>query len=237
MPKHELRSFQWQLGKRNPVFRVRQRGILIFLDQISDLRYLLHASFLAYINTFTRNLKREFARLRTLNTLGPYLWQHKWRVLLALSCLISAKLTNVAVPIVFKDMIDKLTNTQLPLALPILMLVLYGALRFSNSLFTELREILFARVTQQAVRRIALEVFRHLHALSLRFHLERQTGGVSRDIERGSRSISSLISYTLYSILPTLVEISLVLGILFVKYDIGFRDYADFTVSIRGFYR
>ncbi len=177
---------------------------------------------------------------QTLNSLAPYLWQYKWRVLLAVSCLIAAKLANVTVPIVFKGMIDELTNTNLALTLPILLLTLYGALRFSNSLFTELREILFARVTQQAVRRIALEVFRHLHALSLRFHLERQTGGVSRDIERGSRSISSLISYTLYSILPTLVEISLVLGILIVKYDSGFvvitllslTAYVVFTVKV-----
>ncbi|HOI53457.1 MAG TPA: ABC transporter ATP-binding protein/permease, partial [Azonexus sp.] len=108
------------------------------------------------------------------------------------------------------------------LALPVMLLALYGSLRFSNSLFTELREILFARVTQRAIRKVALEVFLHLHALSLRFHLERQTGGISRDIERGTRSISSLISYSLYSILPTLVEISLVLGILFVRYDAGF---------------
>lgn len=177
---------------------------------------------------------------RTLNSLAPYLWQYKWRVLLAVSCLITAKLANVTVPIVFKSMIDGLTESTLPLALPVLLLVLYGLLRFSNSLFTELREIIFARVTQQAVRRIALEVFRHLHALSLRFHLERQTGGVSRDIERGSRSISSLISYTLYSILPTLVEITLVLSILFVKYDSGFvlitlislSAYIVFTVKV-----
>ena len=159
---------------------------------------------------------------QTLKSLGPYLWQYKWRVVLALSCLIAAKLANVAVPMVFKGMIDGLSGDKLVLGLPIALLALYGALRFSNSLFTELREILFARVTQQAVRRIALEVFRHLHALSLRFHLERQTGGVSRDVERGSRAISSLISYTLYSILPTLVEIALVLGILFAKYDSGF---------------
>ena len=184
--------------------------------------------------------KPDARALETLNRLAPYLWQYKWRVLLALSCLIGAKLANVAVPIVFKSMIDALTNTQLTVSLPILLLCLYGLLRFSNSLFTELREIIFARVTQRAVRRIALEVFRHLHALSLRFHLERQTGGVSRDIERGSRSISSLISYTLYSILPTLVEISLVLGILFVKYDIGFvvitlvslSTYVLFTINV-----
>lgn len=158
----------------------------------------------------------------TLRMLFPYLWQYRGRMLLALSCLVGAKLANVAVPLVFKEMIDGLSPGEQLLALPVGLLLLYGALRFSTSLFTELREIFFARVTQQAVRRIALEVFRHLHALSLRFHLERQTGGVSRDIERGTRSISSLISYTLYSILPTLVEVSLVLGILFVEYDAVF---------------
>jgi len=110
---------------------------------------------------------------QTLSRLAPYLLQYKWRVILALSCLIAAKLTNVGVPIVFKSMIDRLTSSQLSITLPILLLTLYGALRFSTSLFTELREIIFARVTQRAVRRISLEVFRHLHALSLRFHLER----------------------------------------------------------------
>ncbi|MBU3698055.1 ABC transporter ATP-binding protein/permease [Dechloromonas sp.] len=159
---------------------------------------------------------------QTLRTLFPYLWQYRLRVSLALACLIGAKVANVSVPVVFKEMIDNLSSSQQVLAMPILLLALYGALRFSTALFTELRELLFARVTQRAVRKVALEVFQHLHALSLRFHLERQTGGVSRDIERGSRSISSLISYTLYSILPTLVEIGLVLGILFVQYDAGF---------------
>ena len=176
----------------------------------------------------------------TLNKLLPYLWQYKWRVFLALSCLFTAKLANVCVPLVFKEMIDSLSSTQQALVLPALLLLVYGALRFSTSLFTELREILFARVTQRAVRRIALEVFRHLHQLSLRFHLQRQTGGVSRDIERGSRSISSLISYTLYSILPTLVEITLVLIILFVRYDSAFvlitlaslTAYVVFTVKV-----
>ncbi|HQU81289.1 MAG TPA: ABC transporter ATP-binding protein/permease [Azonexus sp.] len=158
----------------------------------------------------------------TLRMLLPYLWNYRLRVLAALGCLFAAKVANVTVPIVFKNMIDGLSASEQALALPVLLLVLYGALRFSTALFTELREFLFARVTQRAVRQVALEVFRHLHALSLRFHLERQTGGVSRDIERGTRSISSLISYTLYSILPTLVEIGLVLGILFVKYDLGF---------------
>ena len=177
---------------------------------------------------------------QTLNRLAPYLWQHKWRVLLSLACLFAAKLANVAVPIIFKRIIDDLSEPALSVGLPILLLVLYGILKFSNSLFTELREIFFARVTQEAVRRISLQVFRHLHALSLRFHLERQTGGLSRDIERGSRSISSLITYTLYSILPTIVEISLVLGILFANYDRSFvlitllslATYVVFTVSV-----
>ncbi len=176
----------------------------------------------------------------TLQTLFPYIWRYKLRVALALTCLVTAKVTNVGVPLIFKEIIDGLTTQQQVLAMPALLLFLYGLLRFSTTLFTELREMLFARVTQQAVRQVALEVFGHLHALSLRFHLERQTGGVSRDIERGTRSISSLISYTLYSILPTLVEMSLVLGILFVRYDIGFViitlvslvAYIVFTVQI-----
>ncbi len=176
----------------------------------------------------------------TLKTLLPYIWRYRLRVAAALTCLIGAKVANVSVPLVFKQIIDNLSATQQVLVLPMLLLVLYGVLRFSTALFTELREMLFARVTQQAVRQVALEVFGHLHALSLRFHLERQTGGVSRDIERGTRSISSLISYTLYSILPTLVEIGLVLGILFVRYDIGFViitlvslvSYIVFTVKV-----
>ena len=155
----------------------------------------------------------------TLAQLTPYLWRYKWRVLAALACLVLAKVATVSVPLVFKAMIDDLSTPQFATVLPLLLLGLYGALRFASSLFTELREILFARVSQESVRRIALEVFRHLHALSLRFHLERQTGGVTRDIERGSRSIGSLINYALYSILPTLVELLLVLAILVARYD------------------
>lgn len=155
----------------------------------------------------------------TLLKLLPYLWVWRGRVVAALLCLIAAKLATVAVPLVFKEVIDGLDPRQALLALPLGLLLLYGLLRFASALFTELREILFARVTQQSIRRLALEVFRHLHALSLRFHLERQTGGISRDIERGTRSIGSLINYTLYSILPTLIEIGLVLGVLVTRYD------------------
>ncbi|MBX3686215.1 MAG: metal ABC transporter permease, partial [Rhodocyclaceae bacterium] len=134
----------------------------------------------------------------TLKTLVPYIWAYKVRVIFALSCLVAAKGANVTVPIIFKHLIDalSLTTKEAFIVVPAALLLAYGVLRFSTSLFTELREFVFARVTQQAVRRISLQVFRHLHALSLRFHLERQTGGLTRDIERGTRSIGSLISYT-----------------------------------------
>jgi ATP-binding cassette subfamily B protein len=162
----------------------------------------------------------------TLKTLFPYLWAYKWRMLLALIFLIGAKLANVGVPLVLKALIDHMTigpnNPRALMVLPVGILIAYGALRLCTTLFTELREFVFAKVTQSAVRTIALKVFRHLHALSLRFHLNRQTGGMTRDIERGTRGISSLVSYTLYSILPTLVEITLVIGYLVLHYDIWF---------------
>lgn len=159
---------------------------------------------------------------RVFLSLFPYLWRYRFRVVAALACLVLAKVANVGIPLAFKEIIDSFAGPAAGWGIPIALLLLYGALKFSASLFQELREILFARVTQQAVRQVSVEVFRHLHALSLRFHLERQTGGLSRDIERGSRSISSLISYTLYSILPTLVEITLVLAILFAQYAFSF---------------
>jgi len=180
----------------------------------------------------------------TLKTLVPYLWAYKWRVSLALMFLVGAKVANVTVPLVLKKLIDGLSikpgDPQALLVLPLGLLLAYGALRLSTTLFTELREFVFARVTQRAVRTIALKVFRHLHALSLRFHLTRQTGGMTRDIERGTRGISSLVSYTLFSILPTLVEIVLVLGYLITHYNGTFAAitgvalllYIGFTVSI-----
>ena len=162
----------------------------------------------------------------TLATLIPSLWEYRGRVLLALTFLLAAKLANVGVPLILKEIVDalsiNLTDPRAVVVLPAAMLIAYGLLRICTTLFTELREFVFAKVTQSAVRRIALQVFRHLHSLSLRFHLERQTGGMTRDIERGSRGVSSLVSYTLYSILPTLVEITLVLSILAVKYEIWF---------------
>jgi len=180
----------------------------------------------------------------TLKTLFPYLWEYKWRMLLALTFLVGAKLANVGVPLVLKQLVDHMTigpdNPRALLVLPVGILVTYGVLRLCTTAFTELREFVFAKVTQSAVRTIALKVFRHLHALSLRFHLNRQTGGMTRDIERGTRGISSLVSYTLYSILPTLVEITLVIGYLVLHYDIWFAGitfgalivYIAYTVAV-----
>ncbi|MEX3930641.1 ABC transporter ATP-binding protein/permease [Paraburkholderia phymatum] len=170
---------------------------------------------------------------QTIVSLLPYLATYKWRVVLALSCLIGAKVANLGVPVVMKRIVDNLASVQHLTALGRatnapgivllggvgLLVVAYAVVRLSTSLFTELREILFSKVTESAVRQLALKVFRHLHSLSLRFHLERQTGGMSRDIERGTRGITQLISYSLYSILPTLVEVGLVLGFFVVKYE------------------
>ncbi|MEN3112855.1 ABCB family ABC transporter ATP-binding protein/permease [Uliginosibacterium paludis] len=163
----------------------------------------------------------EFKPMDTLNQLAPYLWRWRGRIGAALLCLVAAKVANVWVPLVFKRIIDALTLTpqQALIVVPAALLLAYGLLRFSTSMFTELREILFARVSQGAIQSVALSVFRHVHALSLRFHLERQTGGLTRDIERGNRSIGTLINFAIYSILPTLVEIVLVLGILLHQYE------------------
>ncbi|MEQ1778471.1 MAG: ABC transporter ATP-binding protein/permease, partial [Nitrosomonas sp.] len=160
--------------------------------------------------------------LKTIATLLPYLWEFKGRVMLAVSLLVLAKLANVSVPLVLKEIVDALDQPRAMLVLPVFLLISYGALRFCSTLFGELRDAVFAKVTQRAIRRVANKVFIHLHTLSLRFHLERQTGGVSRDIERGSRGISFLLNFMLFNILPTLLEIGLVLSILMSKYDIWF---------------
>ncbi len=180
----------------------------------------------------------------TLQRLFPYLWDYKWRVLAALAFMVGAKLANVSVPLLLKDLVDTMNfkpgDVQAVLIVPVALLIGYGLLRLSTSLFTELRELVFAKATEGAARRISLEVFRHLHALSLRFHLERQTGGMTRDIERGTRGVHSLISYSLYSIIPTLIEVTLVLTLLAVKFDVWFAGitlialafYITFTVTV-----
>ncbi|KRH78100.1 putative multidrug export ATP-binding/permease protein [Ferrovum sp. JA12] len=159
---------------------------------------------------------------KAIKSLAPYLLAFKGRVFIALLCLIIAKVTNVAVPLALKSIIDGLDPKHQIIMFPIAWIVAYGLLRFSTTLFNELRDGVFAKVTQSAIRRIALTVFKHLHSLNLRFHLERQTGGMSRDIERGTRGIESLMRFTLFSIMPTLVEILLVASILAWKYDVWF---------------
>jgi ATP-binding cassette subfamily B protein len=174
---------------------------------------------------------------RTLKRLLPYLLTYKWRVAAALLFMVGAKLANVSVPLLLKDLVDAMSfkpNDPVQiLVVPVALLVGYGALRLMTSAFTELRELVFAKATQGAARTIALETFQHLHALSLRFHLARQTGGMTRDIERGVRGIESLISYSLYSIVPTLIEVALVLSILAVKFDAWF---AWITLAALSFY-
>src|SRR6476620_3258566 len=177
---------------------------------------------------------------RTMATLLPYLWEFKARVILALSFLVAAKLANVGVPLVMKQIVDALDAKTAVLMLPLALLITYGLLRLSTTLFAELRDIVFVRVTKRAIRRVALQVFRHLHSLSLRFHLERQTGGISRDIERGTRGISTLLTYMLFSIVPVILEFSLVAAILLTKFDWRFAAvtfvavalYIAFSVSI-----
>jgi len=180
----------------------------------------------------------------TLRRLFPYLWIYKWRVIAALAFMVAAKMANVGVPLLLKDLVDAMTikpgDPAALLVVPAALLLGYGALRLSTSVFTELRELVFAKATEGAARSISLEVFRHLHAMSLRFHLERQTGGMTRDIERGTRGVHSLISYSLYSIIPTLIEVALVLTLLAVKFDVWFAwitivalvVYIVFTVTV-----
>jgi ABC-type transport system involved in Fe-S cluster assembly fused permease/ATPase subunit len=177
---------------------------------------------------------------KAVATLLPYLWEYKGRVLLALACLVVAKLANVGVPLIMKEVVDGLDPSIAVVAVPVALLAIYGLLRFSTTLFQELRDVVFIRVTQRAIRRVALGVFRHLHSLSLRFHLDRQTGGMTRDIERGTRGISTLLSYLIFSIFPVILEFALVAAVLLAKFDWRFAAitfgavavYIGFTVMV-----
>jgi ATP-binding cassette subfamily B protein len=178
--------------------------------------------------------------LRSIGRLFPYLWEFRGRVLLSLALLLGAKFASVSVPLVLKEIIDSLSKTQAALVLPLTLIIGYGILRFASTTFADLRDVVFAKVTQRAMRRVSLVVFEHLHALSLRFHLERQTGGITRDIERGSKAISSLVGFLLFRITPTVLEILMVAVILFVTLDWVFglitlatlAAYIGFTVTI-----
>ena len=156
---------------------------------------------------------------RVLGTLAPYVWEYRWRIGLALVLLVVAKLANVGVPLVMKQVVDGLDPRIAVLTVPAALLAIYGILRFATTLFAELRDVLFIPVTQRAIRRVALSVFRHLHSLSLRFHLDRQTGGMTRDIERGTRGISTLLSFLIFSIIPVILEFVLVAAVLVGKFD------------------
>jgi len=199
-----------------------------------------HRSFVLPVPPKDSAAPKRRSEWRAVGMLFPYLWEFRGRVALALAFLISAKLANVGVPLILKEVVDSLDAQTAVLVLPLALLAAYGILRFSTTLFAELRDIVFVRVTQRAIRRVALTVFRYIHSLSLRFHLERQTGGVSRDIERGTRGISSLLSYMLFSIIPVMLEFSLVAAILLAKFDWRFAAvtfvavavYIAFTVSV-----
>ncbi|MCA3150246.1 MAG: metal ABC transporter permease, partial [Rhodocyclaceae bacterium] len=179
----------------------------------------------------------DWSRVRILL---PFLREYRWRVVAALSLLVCAKLANLGVPLVLKEIVDSLSPDRAMLAVPFMLLLAYGLLRMSTTLFAELRDVVFVRVAQRAVRKVALSVFRHLHSLSLRFHLDRQTGGMSRDIERGTRGISTLLNYMLFSIIPVILEFVLVAAVLLTKFDWRFPAvtflavglYVYFTISV-----
>ncbi|MBU1731994.1 MAG: ABC transporter ATP-binding protein/permease [Gammaproteobacteria bacterium] len=178
--------------------------------------------------------------LHSIGRLFPYLWEFRGRVLLALALLIGAKLASVMVPLVLKEIIDALDKSRADLILPLALIITYGLLRFASTTFADLRDVVFGKVTQRAMRRVSMAVFEHLHALSLRFHLERQTGGITRDIERGTKAISSLVGFLLFRITPTVLEILMVAVILFVKLDwvfglitlVTLAAYIGFTITI-----
>ena len=197
-----------------------------------------------HINSETNPLAktRQHSDWQVIKNLMPYIWQFKFRVIITLLCLVAAKVANLGVPIILKKIVDTLsmTSPQALVLVPVSLIVAYGLLRLSASLFGELRELIFAKVTESAVRKVGLQVFNYVHALSLRFHLSRQTGGMTRDIERGTRGIQSLISYSLYSIIPTLIELLMVLGYFFFVYNhwfvvitlIALTCYIVFTIVV-----
>ena len=165
---------------------------------------------------------RHYSVLKTLKTLTEYLWEFRVRILIALIFLILAKVANVFVPILLKEIVDGLdtsTNVEKILIIPVFLVIAYGALRLARILFEELRNALFSRASQRAVRKIALRVFNHLHRLSHAFHLGRETGGVTRDIERGTRGINTLLWYVVFTIVPTVFEIALICIILAINFD------------------
>ena len=190
---------------------------------------------------YTESPRHEPRNWANIRALLPYLWEYRGRVLLALGCLVLAKIANIGVPLVLKQIVDYLdANREVMAVLPVTLLLAYGALKLSNVLFSELRDMLFVRVRYRAMRRLTLRTLAHLHDLSLRFHLERKTGAISRDLERGARSLSTLLNYLAFSILPVMVEFLLAAALLLGRYPTIFTliifgsvaVYVGFTLAI-----
>ena len=193
------------------------------------------------ITNATERVHKDRRDAHNLRAMLPYLWEFRGRALLALACLVSAKVANVGVPILLKEVVDTFEQArEQVLVLPVSLLLAYGLLKLSSSLFNELRDIVFARVRYRAMRRLSTKVLAHLHRLSLRYHLGRQSGAISRDLERGTRSVSTILNYLVFSVLPVLVEFGLVAAILLSRYELAFTVvtfgavavYALFTFAI-----
>ena len=180
----------------------------------------------------TESPETERADFGNISKMFPYIWAFKSRVIFAISFLIIAKFATVAVPILLKEIVDSLNSDKTLLILPLGLLIAYGALRLTTALFNELRDVLFAKVRYHAVYKISVKVLDHLHKMSLRFHLERQTGSIIRDLERGTQSLSSLINYMIFIILPTIIEVFLVGAILLITYDINFAFITFVTIIV-----
>ena len=180
----------------------------------------------------TESPEKERADFGNIAKMFPYIWAFKSRVIFAISFLIIAKFATVAVPILLKEIVDSLNSDKTLLILPLGLLIAYGALRLTTALFNELRDVLFAKVRYHAVYKISVKVLDHLHKMSLRFHLERQTGSIIRDLERGTQSLSSLINYMIFIILPTIIEVFLVGAILLITYDINFAFITFVTIIV-----
>ena len=184
------------------------------------------------IHRYTEAPHEQRDDFRNLRRVVPYIWQYKGRVLIALLSLTLAKLATVGVPLILKDIVDSLDKDLSTATLPLMLLIAYGALRAGNSLFNELRDAIFARVRYGAMRKLSHQVIQHLYSLSLRFHLERQTGGISRDMERGTNSVASMLNYLVFNILPTAAEFALVAVILLGKYSAVFTVVTFSTVAV-----
>lgn len=181
----------------------------------------------------TERIHHDRRDWHNLHGMLPYLWEFRGRALLAIACLVLAKVANVGVPLVLREIVDALERSPAQvLVLPLSLLVAYGALKLSASLFNELRDVVFARVRYRAMRRLSTRVLDHLHQLALRYHLTRQSGAISRDLERGTRSVSTILNYLVFSVLPVLVEFALVAAILLSQYALGFTLLVFGTVVV-----